>query len=543
MGEGIVLRLRRDDVPIEGRVIDLEGRPVSGLSVKLVCVIAVPQSLLASIRANDGQANPGQWEWMHNSLVPGKDGPLAPALTASDGRFRISGVGRDRLALLNIEGGAVEHKQAAVLTSSDPSFRSMILGDDTVGQWRIEPPRFELAVAPARRIEGTVRDGDNGQPIAGATIRSYSDMVATDSNGRFRFEGQPRAGHRSIQATVDGQPYVGAGRSFDDAGGVTPIRLDLVLKRGVWVEGRVIDASNGKPIEASVVYRPFRDNPSIKEYPDAACANDDMSDDVVLRTDAQGRFRIVALPGGGVLMAMTRAPGYKAVGPIDPKLEQRILTVPGTVFVGHALVPIDAPAGKTLVVPDIALRPGRTQHIRLAGPDGRPISGARVFCIRDVSLREPIGGDVVTVCHTNPGEAETVVVLHEDRSLGAAVELVGTERDPVEVVLQPTATVAGRLVDEDGRPRPGAQLALEQRLTSQGSAIRIERPGSLRTDPDGLFRIVHLVPGVSYDLAVVRPKEMNVLIRTEGYLHKGRWTVKPGEVQDWGDVTAEMHRP
>ena len=49
-GAEISLRLRRDDVPIEGRVIDLEGRPVPGLAVSVVSIAEFPPKLLEKLR-------------------------------------------------------------------------------------------------------------------------------------------------------------------------------------------------------------------------------------------------------------------------------------------------------------------------------------------------------------------------------------------------------------------------------------------------------------------------------------------------------------
>ena len=38
----LTLRLRRDDVPIEGRIIGLEGRPVPGLTVSVAYIAEFP---------------------------------------------------------------------------------------------------------------------------------------------------------------------------------------------------------------------------------------------------------------------------------------------------------------------------------------------------------------------------------------------------------------------------------------------------------------------------------------------------------------------
>jgi hypothetical protein len=210
----------------------------------------------------------------------------------------------------------------------------------------------------------------------------------------------------------------------------------------------------------------------------------------------------------------------------------------------HVLMPIDAPAGKTLVIPDIALAPGRAQHIKIAGPDGRPVPGARIYCFQgQPQAGETVKGSEWTFIHANPGKAESLVVSHADRSLGARVDLKGDEPDPVRIVLQPCGTVTGRLVDEDGMPRPDVRLAVYQRMMSRGSSIGLGRLDELKTGPDGRFRITNLVPGLTYNVEAIKNNEMNYSLRAEGYLHKNQWTIKPGETLDWGDVQATPYRP
>src|SRR5262249_51298658 len=75
----VELRLARDDVPIEGRVVSLEGRPLPGIEVR-------------TLRVEDS-ANP-----MDLYGIP--SGFLHSATTDGDGRFRLTGIGRDRRAIL-----------------------------------------------------------------------------------------------------------------------------------------------------------------------------------------------------------------------------------------------------------------------------------------------------------------------------------------------------------------------------------------------------------------------------------------------------------
>ncbi len=65
----------------------------------------------------------------------------------------------------------------------------------------------------------------------------------------------------------------------------------------------------------------------------------------------------------------------------------------------------------------------------------------------------------------------------------------------------------------------------------------------MKTAPDGRFRIDKLVPGLPYAVSVFRKNEPNAMLRVEGYLHEPQWTVKPGELRDWGDIQVKPNRP
>ncbi len=549
--EPIHLKLRRDDVPIEGRIISLEGRPIPGLIIKVSDIAEFPPALMAKLRENAGRMNPDLWGEMRNVFVPGEKGPLRPVQTGADGRFRVTGVGRDRVVLLLIEGGSIEQSFAMVSTSSDRNYKPVLLPADGSGERKIEAPRFDMAAAPGRAIEGTVRDRDTGQPIAGARIQDWMGLNhESDAQGRFRLSGQPKGPNNLpnfLYVSVDDQPYIKFGKALDETRGFEPVRLDIALKRGIWAEGSVTNRATGKPARAVVVYYPFRDNPNVKDYPDATFVNNHMGDEPEFPTDADGRFRIPVLPGGGLLAVCATDPGYQFAEPLDEKTAGNVL------YLGdfriyplpkHALLPIDAPAGKTLVIPPIALAAGRTQHIRIVDRDGKPVSGAKVQCLQSGSLAgESIPEDEMTFIHANPGKAESLIFWQGDRSLGVRIDLKGDEPDPVRLVLQPTGSVVGRLVDEDGKPRPGVDLAIHQRYLSRGDSNGSDRSDPVITGPDGRFRIRNLVPALTYNVEVIKRGEINYSLRAEGYLHQNGWTIRPGETLDWGDVQVKPYRP
>lgn len=532
------LRLRRDDVPIEGRIVSLEGRPLAGVNVKVMTLLEVPPSVLAAIRANRNRMRTEQWGQMLNALNTRPDGGFAPVRTDTDGRFRLTGVGRDRLFTLEIDGGSVELTSILTFSASDPGYRPIVLPNSGIVKRQIEGPRFERVVAPGRVVEGTVRDRDTGRPIAGARVHNMrGQMQTTDAQGRFRFEGMPASGRVHITASVKDQPYVMASASFDEAQPLVPVRADVTLKRGIWVEGQVTDRATGKGVSAMVGYYGRTDNPHLKDFSDGLFLRRVVPHQPETPTDNEGRYRIAVPPGGGMLTVKAFGGGYPAAA--VPEEAYHALGVNPGGFQYHACLPIDVPTDRELVAPTVTLNRSRAQRLAVVDGDGRPVSGTWIYSLQDGhSIGEPLAGAELVIHHDQPGTAETVMFVHEGRSLGGFVDVKGDESDPIRVVLKPTGTVTGRLVDEDGRPRAGAGLTVSYQIRRLGQPIMCLRGEMMSTGDDGRFRITHIVPGVTYTVQVNKPDPQR---STEGYLRAPEWTVKPGESQDWGDVRVQAY--
>src|SRR5262249_7419252 len=113
------LRLARDDVPIRGRILDLEGRSVAGAKVRIESLIArnkgdLPASLASLEASKDGF----QSENEHLRGLYGQGiAALFPEVTADrEGRFELRGVGRERVVNLTISGPTIETRQVRVRT-------------------------------------------------------------------------------------------------------------------------------------------------------------------------------------------------------------------------------------------------------------------------------------------------------------------------------------------------------------------------------------------------------------------------------------------
>jgi hypothetical protein len=198
------------EVPIAGRVVDLQGKPIAGVRVRVLSV---------SFRADGGDLK-GFVEALRSKQVYGPSYPgvrLAPALlgltrpavTGADGKFRLTGLSGERLVGLRFEGPTIETADVFAMTRPAPT---IVPGDPYVrfGRSVFHGATFDHAAAPTRPVVGVVRDKDTGKPLAGVTVqaRIRSDLATdlylylratTDAEGRYRLVGLSREGEHRLQ--------------------------------------------------------------------------------------------------------------------------------------------------------------------------------------------------------------------------------------------------------------------------------------------------------------------------------------------------------
>jgi RNA polymerase sigma factor (sigma-70 family) len=161
-GRELTLRLVKD-IPVVGRILDSDGKPVAGAKVRVAGVRVYKgedlQEELDDVRRGGWGTSPAKF-WA--GPLPGQP---ASVTTAGDGKFRLTGLGRERIADLVVEGPAIQQK-----------------GPLTV------------KLQPLGSASGRVVDKD-GQPRAGLVLSVNRSLlldgvqVKTDKDGRFRAEG------------------------------------------------------------------------------------------------------------------------------------------------------------------------------------------------------------------------------------------------------------------------------------------------------------------------------------------------------------------
>ncbi len=198
-----------------------------------------------------------------------------------------------------------------------------------------------LPLAGGHLLEGRITFGDSGQPAAGARLHvvGYASPTTTESfdridgqtgsDGRFRISASVAHHYGIVVYPPEGSPYF-LRRLARDATDEPRQQVDVTLERGILVRGQVRELNTGQPVAgAIVVYRPKRkNNPMFKEDLIATGYHE-----LSVVSDADGLFRIPALPGLGHLLVKGPNPDFIPIRTSEGELEY---DVPG----GARLYPV-----------------------------------------------------------------------------------------------------------------------------------------------------------------------------------------------------------
>jgi hypothetical protein len=249
---------------------------------------------------------------------------------------------------------------------------------------------------PSRPVVGVVRDKDTGKPIAGASVRSTRTIgssyrfvqTTTDAEGRYLLNGlmslteHNSSGDEVVVTAPEGEPYVPAIQPIIEPLRSRMLTRDFALKRGIWIKGRVSDKATGQPHSASVAYYLFKDNPHAS---DAETFGYDSRGAREHKTAADGTFRLIGLPGRGLLCARAGNETYR-MGVGGERIKEtkmtlgleRIALIHHTIFVNnyHVLTEINPPNGVGEASFELALDRGEIVRGRVLDSEGRPLAGA-----------------------------------------------------------------------------------------------------------------------------------------------------------------------
>jgi RNA polymerase sigma factor (sigma-70 family) len=552
----VPLRLVKD-VPVEGRLLDLQGRPVAGAAVKLGPVHPLDEWLAlvgAAARRDTQMYN----ELLHRRHLLGDPNAYFfphSATTDKDGRFRVAGIGADRAVHVEVRSDTAGHDEFTIMTRPGPG-PTVATGDGTGVQRSLRTYGVPCDYVPSatRRITGTVRDKATGKAMAGVQVAGWGPAYVddrSDGDGKYRLQGLGKAeSYRLVAWPRGAEPYMVTSMTVDDTFGLGDLTAEFEMVRGVWLQGKVTDGATGRPVGgAQLRYSALKDNPHLAVF--AFNGNPVFRDNPRLRnvpvleqahtmTGADGSFRLAVLAGKGVLGVTVHDGPYPAeqwAGPKVPGRPSEYVPYPGfrwTEF--DTLHTLDVPAQDKPVTLDISMMPGRTIPGTVTDPDGKPLTGVVIHGLtaREFRPPEPLPTAAFTVTGLAPGRPRLLLAEHPGRKLGGLVRVEGDAAGPLALRLEPTGGVTGRLLDARTQTALARKPVTTLFADAQLNAARGTRvPAAAATDGAGRFRLDGLVPGVAYRV-YVQESGMPVLSTVATV------TVRPGEVKDLGDVSVKL---
>lgn len=331
-------------------------------------------------------------------------------------------------------------------------------------------------------VEGVVRDRE-GRGVPNPTVRCFSEEITGDEEGRYRIRGTSHFTTQRVSAWIEGSAVTRQTVQTPPAGGTAP--LDLVIERGLVVEGRITDAA-GQPIANARVS-------SWEARPHE------------LTTPPSGAYRLVGFARGQRSTFRVHAPGYV-------RHREWVKEI-----------------AKDLKDHDIVLVRGSQVRGMVVDEEGAPIEGARIGIGHGFSM----GSTLKTVTDHEgrfrvPDVSAGPVGVHVQRDgfaqLATSVEVpkAGEPVDELRLVLRKGETLLGRVVDEANKPVAGARVAAKRKHDYLEARAT--------TAPDGTFDLVDVAgPDVEIEIygrglvrlnttMTIQPTRADVIVKRHGIL-------------------------
>lgn len=566
----VELRLVKDQA-IRGRVVNTEGKPVRGAVVAVKRIEIYANNSLDFLLTALKKRNPFFGHPSGEKTFWSEQGALLRTTTDADGRFALHGIGRERVSTLRLTGAGIADAEMKVVTRAgfDPKPHNQAIRDNVpkgferfASSWMLHGTDVSLLAETEKLIRGIVKDADSGKARPNVTVsltrREGNDLVGviprakTDAGGRYEIHGARKVKRYLLEVTDDPSAgYVACRVWANDTAGYDPITVDIRVKKGIIITGKIIDGATSKALPGFVQADILYDNPFIKQYdythPRGVTGNPGHA------VAKEGSFRLVTISGPVLLMAgshedldrvkykkHTSDPKYPQYFPKDPR---------GGLFLGFRGVQL-ALAGNyckvleikpdaKIVEQDIVLERASTLPIRIQDAEGKPRSGVWVAGIGPADW----GPGPVIQCEKSEcaayqlerGLPRLLVFFHPVRKLAGTFTLKGTEKPPITAKLGPVGAIEGRLLDADGKPLAGVVVDVRYRQrAAEGIHNVIHRAKQIVTDANGGFRLDELIPGQKFALSFRQGKR-----NFERQAKAGEAThieVKLGECRDLGEV-------
>jgi RNA polymerase sigma factor (sigma-70 family) len=564
----LTLRLVKD-APVQGRVLDTQGKPLAGVKLNVTGVQVADKEKVDAYLTTWKQNWHDVWRATPRPLYALLNKVLQTAPTDKDGRFTIRGLGVERVATVEVSGSAIAKTTLYVVTrpgfDSKPYNRA-VLEDQRMRLSHVPSlygPSFDYIAAPTRVIEGAIRDVDTGKPIAGARVfavtgRNTQVSAVSDAQGNYKLTGLPKMDEYLVGVSPPNENESNLlPRTIGVPGleGLGPIKQDIELAHGVAVTGQIIDKSTGKGVQGDVRFAPLPENTFFGKKPGYDGYRRDRT---MISTDTNGNFRIVVIPGPGVLMAQVDSRNEKFDGqPVNPfrsaefdvedakrvKMvnangEDRHFTAAGNsvefLRLESVVKVLDFPEGTEKATVTLSAERGKTLTVRVEDSDGKPLPGAIVSGMTELwPITFSLEKAEWTIYALDGKRQRHVVFYHRERKLAGHIIVRGNEKEAVTVRLEPVGAVTGRLLDPDGQPIAGVEVSLSMPLQVESELFRYlnAQKEPVKTDKDGRFRLDGVMPKLIFQLGLRKGRTYYT-----GEPKIGSKQVGAGKTLDLGDV-------
>jgi RNA polymerase sigma factor (sigma-70 family) len=565
-GAELNLHLAKDDVPIRGRFLDPDGKPLAGARVRLSrLMVPLRRDLDAYLKLVSG-ANAlylsidYERDTYRPLLIPGL---TTEARTDADGRFTLSGLGRDRLAVLDVSAPGVADTTLTVMTRDAPDVGGFPVNGKATQV--IHGAGFTLQLRRGLTVKGLVRDRDTKAPVPGMWVTKYwnpltapshtTGVAVTDENGRFAINGlDPELlNYKPEQRDITAIPRPGS--RYLTAKGLIERDADVVIEcvRGIAFRLKLVD-EQGKPVEGNVEYYPIDPNPQIEDLiRPLQGSNWPVMNRAARRAD--GTYEGFVLPGpGAVVVEMPNRRSYRPAH-VDPKAffapgrtdwpehsfslygTHNTLAGIGCWYDQHdyaAIVLVNPAKGSGPLELSATVVRDRPRRVSLVDPDGKPVVGAVAHLYEKrgpYSIEERLRAASFPLTGLQPDRDQRITFVKSDRRLIGVLKARGDGDTPYTVRMQPWGSVTGRFVDADGKPLKtplgNGEGPLVGNDDPEGSAFSINK-----VEADGRFRIDGLVPGQSYSCVRIY-RHVGTLLPATAF---EKLVLGSGEVRNVGDI-------
>ncbi len=484
--------------PLSGRLVDPDGRCVSGVRLE---VVRIGDVVSEPVVGGNSPARPLEWP--------------QPVQTDAAGAFAFPAIGGTSNVWVRVNDSRYAFSTVRVDRPADR----------------------EIVVHPARTVMVEVLGDDTGAPLANARVTAITEDVASHPHFCVTKHGMigPRALPSDIDAVTDSagivrlrlrcdaacellvhppngaDPYVGVRRVIDP-GTESRFPLTIQLRRGRWVTGRVCDLTTGRPVPSAAVHW-ARVDATKPEWRDDVL----VGRDAVVRADTNGKFQLAVLPGRCSI---------RVYGPtLD--FTHAVANIPGkkdrTLF-AHAITTINIPASGVVPEVNTMLRSGVEVCGQIEHPAGVRDSGntfllcsGRVSPIRAYSaLPLPTRDGTFTLPGCGAVETNRVYILDPTHRVGGVATVMANSPEAPVVKLAECGRVRVRALREDGQPLPAAnvmiKLLLDRACPVSESDNADEQPVEWfdainyrtrpLTDAHGEALLPALIPGARYSISV-----------------------------------------